>query len=886
MTRWQEGGEPGEAMLTRLRSLIENLTRRRRRDEELDSEVRAYAEMLAEQKMREGMTPEEARRTARIELGGVEQVKEQVREARAGAWLDSLLQDLRYGLRMLRKSPGFAAVAIVTLALGIGANTAIFSVVNAVLLRPLPYSQPSRLVRIEEAHPDIRSINFSYANYVDLAAAPPENIESIAAYRFWTYNITGNGEPEQALGAMVSPAFFSMLGVAPQIGRGFLAGEDLPGKENVVVIGFGLWQRRFGGAADVIGKTLNVSDEPHVVVGVMPAGFQFPESAEIWTPLVTAGKVRNNRRSHLLQVVARLRAGATLPQLRAQLDARARSIAEQNPGVDPGFAMAAGELQERIVAPVRPALLVLLGAVGFLLLIACANVGNVILMRNSRRSREFAVRAALGARAGRLARQLLAESVLLGTLGGAAGLAVAGVCLRLIVRFGPPDVPRLDQVTLDARVLLATLGISLASALLFGLIPALTAARSDPNDSLKEGAKGTLGRGRSRLRGALVVAEIALALVLLAGGGLLLNSFERLSHVELGFDPQNVLTMNLFISPTRHSDAQIGPMLEQMAARIRALPGVTAAGSINSLPGVGGIGTDFEIEGRPNSTLGEEPSADICMVTDDYFRTMRIPLLRGREFTSTDSATSPAVMVINSTMARRYWPNEDPLGKRVTMKDWGPPRQGVIIGIVGDVKSGGLDALPRNMIYWPVTQFAEIFHNVVVRTAGDPNRLVGAIENQVWAVDPDQPIASIQTMDGVLADSLAPRRLQTVLLGGFAMLALVIAAVGIYGVMAYSMSSRRHEIGIRMTLGASSSAVRRLALREGATLALLGVGLGVGGALATTHFLARMLYGVRPDDPFTFMLAAALLGCVALAACYVPAWRASRVDPTKALRYE
>ena len=869
----------------RLKSLVRNLARRRRRDEELDSEVRSYAEMLAEQKVREGMRPEEARRAARLEMGGVEQVKEQVREARAGAWLDSLLQDFRYGMRMLRKSPGFAAVAIVTLALGIGANTAIFSVVDAVVLRPLPYAQPSRLVRIEEAHPDIRSINFSYANYFDLADAPPASVESMAAYRFWTYNITGKGEPEQALGAMVSPGFFQLLGVAPQIGRGFLPGEDQPGKDAVVVISFGLWQRRFGGAEEAIGKSLKVSDVPRTVVGVMPAGFQFPESAEIWTPLVR-DELHSNRRSHLLQVIGRLRPGATLPQLQAQLGARAKSINDQNPGVDSGFAIAAGELQERVVAPVRPALLVLLGAVGFLLLVACANVGNVILMRNSRRGIEFAVRGALGAGAGRLMRQLLVESALLGTIGGTAGLLVAEACLRIIVKFGPADIPRLNQVKLDGPVLLATLGISLTSALLFGLMPAITAARSDPNDSLKEGARGMHGRSGARLRGALVIAEIALALILLAGGGLLLNSFERLSHVELGFDPQNVLTMNLFISPTRHSEAEIGPMLDHIVSRIRALPGVVATGSINILPGVRGVSTDFEIEGRPNSVLGEEPSADIGMVTNGYFQTMRIPLLRGREFTPTDSANSPAVMVINSKMAQRYWPNEDPIGKRVTMKDWGPPRTGMIIGIVGDVKSEGLDAPPPNTIYWPVSQFAQIFHNIVVRTAGDPRQVIGAAENQVWAVDAEQPIASVQPMDVVLADSLAPRRLQASLLGGFAGLALVIAAVGIYGVMAYSMSCRRHEIGIRMALGANSARVRGLALREGMRLTLAGIGLGTAGALGATRSLGKMLYGVRPDDPLTFVLVAVLLGGVALAACYVPAWRAARIDPMQALRYE
>jgi putative ABC transport system permease protein len=850
----------------------------------LDDEMRLHREMKERELIADGMEADEARHEAARAFGNLTLLSERGREAWGWRWLEDLAQDCGFAIRGLRKSPGYTATAVVTLILGIGATTAIFSVVNTVLLRPLPYADPARLVRIEENHDG--ATNFSFANYLDLRALQLKAIERLGVYRPWTFNVSGGAEPAQVEGAMISADLFDALGLAPELGRGFMDDEQRDGADNVAVLSNGLWQRQFGSDPSVVGKTIRVSDVPHVIVGVMPAGFEFPQGARIYTPLVIGSEIRKNRRSHLLHVVGRLRAGATATHAEAELRSFVEAVMKENPGVDTGFQVAVGGLHERITAPVRPALLVLLGAVGLVLLTACANVANLVLMRNTTRVREFAVRAALGAAHGRLLRQCLAESAVLGLVGATGGVLLAIWCVKLIVAFGPGGVPRLDEVRVDGIVLAFAAGLSLMTAMVFGAVPAVEASRTDPNSALKEGARGSSSGRSGRLRGALVVAEIALALMLLAGSGLLINSFVRLSKVWPGYDEKNLLTANLFLSPTRYQDARIAPFFEQLLERVRTIPGVEAAAVVNTLPLSRGAATDFVVEGRPAPAPGDEPSADIRVIAGDYFSTLRIPLLRGRWFEPRDTENSTRVMVINRGMAVQYWPGENPIGKRVTMMDWGPPLTGEIVGVVGDVKADSLDAPVGYTIYWPERQFPSIFDNLVVRTTRDPVQVATALKVAVHAFDPDLPVASIATMEERLATSVKPRRVQTVLLGVFATLALSMAIVGIYGVMAYSVSGRRREIGIRMALGADASAVRNLVLREGLLWAALGTTLGLAAALAMASVLSSLLYGVAPRDPATMVGVTLLLVIVAMLACYLPARRAAKLDAMKTLRAE
>jgi putative ABC transport system permease protein len=863
---------------------VKMLLRRGQFERELDEEMRVHREMKQHELSKHGLEEGEARYAANRAFGNATSLRERGSEAWGWCWLDDLVQDCMYGGRGLRKSPGYTTTAVITLVLGIGATTAIFSVVNTVLLRPLPYSDPARLVRIEENHDG--ATNFSYANYIDLRATPHRSLAEVAAYRPWTFNVSGGTEPIQAEGAMISANLLQALRVRPELGREFTEDESREGAGNVAILSYGLWQRQFGGDPSFVGKTIRVSDVPHVIVGVMPANFDFPQDARIWTPLVADGEQRKNRRSHLLHVIGRLSLNSTAAQSQEELHAFVEGVQQQNPGVDPGFQIAVGTLRERITAPVRPALLILFGAVGLVLLAACANVANLVLMRNTSRVREFAVRSALGAGRSRLLRQCFAESVLLGLTGSAGGVLLAFWCLKAMVAFAPKGVPRMEEVHADGMVLVFAVGLSLLTAIAFGAVPATQASRIDPNGALKEGAKGTTSIKGARLRGTLVVAEIAVALMLLTGGGLLMNSFFRLTRVWPGFDEKNLLTANMFLSPSRYKDAQIAPFFDRVLERVRAIPGVESAAVVNTLPVNGGASTDFVVEGRPAPAPGDEPSAFIRVVAGDYFPTMRIPLLRGRWFDAHDTESSATVMIINQTMAEHFWSAQNPLGQRVTMMDWGPPMTGEIVGVVANVKSDALDAQPGDMIYWSERQFPSIFDNLVVRTTENPLRIAPALKAAVWSIDPDLPLANIATMEQRLSESVGSRRVPTILLTVFAALALLMAMVGIYGVMAYSVSGRSREIGIRIALGADVRAVHNLVLREGLRWTATGVGIGLAASLVLAGVISSQLYGVTPRDPSTLAAATLLLVGVATVACYLPARRATKIDAMKTLRAE
>jgi len=798
------------------------------------------------------------------------------------------LQDLRFGIRMLLRRPGFAAVAVITLALGIGANTMIFSVVNAVLLNPLPFPDSARLVRIGESHSKNKA-NFTYASFLDLGNET-ESLENIAAARFWSDNITDGGEPEQVSIMLVSANFFPALGVPPQLGRTFLPEDDTQGRDNVVVLSNGLWQRRYGGDPNLIGKTIKIGGRERTVVGVMPASFRsnviFSGQYDLWAPLVAGGLLHDNRRSHLLAVIARLKPRATIARAEGELNAVAAGIEQRNPGVDdPGLAVTVVGLQERLVAPMRPALIVLLCAVGCVLLIACANVANLLLARSAGREREMAVRLALGASRWRIARQLLTESALLGLTGGAAGLLLAVWGVDSITAFAPGNLPRIDEVRIDGRVLAFTLVASLLTGILFGLAPALQLPSLSIHEVIKDGSRGSTGTRRRWLRHFLVVSEVAVALVLLIGAGLLLNSFRRLQQVDRGFDARNLLTLNLTLSRYSTTAQQVA-FLRQVLERTAQIPGASAVGLTSTLPLSGGPATDFVIEGRPPLELGQEPSADIRIIDPNYFRAMGIPLRAGRPLADSDSPDAPKVMVINENMARRFWPDENPIGKRVTMKDWGPPLTGEIVGIAGDIKADGLESETRPMLYWNYQQFPVIFDTIVVRTESDPLSLVAAVKSQIWSVDAEQPIATVATMEQLLASSVAPRRFNMLLIGVFAVVALTLAAIGIYGVISYTVSQRTHEIGIRVAMGARRLDVLKLVVGQGMGLGISGIAVGLLAAFGLTRLMSSLLFGVTATDPLTFTAIPLILMGAALAACFVPALRATKVDPMVALRYE
>jgi predicted permease len=867
---------------------IRALFRRTKTESELDSELRFHLESQVENNIRAGMSPEAARQSALREFGGVELAKEECRDERGTQFLENLWKDVRFGARMLRKNPGFTTVAVLTLALGIGANTAIFSVVGAVLLRPLPYPNHAKLLHVNETHfGSTASTNFTYANFLDLQRNT-KLLDNVAAYRPWTFNLTGDGDAEQVFGAQVSANFFSALGIQPFLGRMIRAEDDALGGENrVAVLSYALWQSHFGSDLEIVGNTTDVNSQRYLIIGVTPPNFRLPDYAEMWCPLVAGGTLHDNRAARLLNVIADLGDGKSLAAARTELSSVAAQIQTENPGATPGLEIGAVPLKESVVAPVRPALMTMVIAAGLLLLIACANVANLLLARGATRKKEIATRLALGAGRARIMFQLLTESLMIASLGGAFGCAIAWWSLKSIVSLNG-EFPRFGEITLDWRVLGFTLFVSFLTGILFGIAPAFASLKLDLSASLKERAPNSSGVRRGGISRPLVALQFALAMLLLIGAGLLGRSFVRLLDVDPGFNSDNLLTMRVFLSPVRfpENDPKAAVVLHQMLEQIRAIPGVKSVGLVNTLPITGGAATNFVIQGRPALSPRDEPIANINIVDSGYFRAVGIPLIAGREFTENDTQQSARAMIINQTMAKEFWPNESPLGKRVTMKNWGPPLTGEVVGIVGDTRADGVAENIYPMIYWPYFQFPQNFNSFVVRADGDPTRLIAPIKERIWSIDRALPISKIATMDQLISDSLTRRRLNLILLSIFATAALLLAAVGIYGVMSYSVSRRTNEMGVRIALGAQASDVLILILKQGLSVAALGMGVGIAAALALTRLMSTLLFGISATDPFAFGAVAIALMIVAVLACYIPARRATRVDPMTALRNE
>ncbi|MFL6277890.1 MAG: ABC transporter permease [Blastocatellia bacterium] len=812
--------------------------------------------------------------------------------------MEILWHDLRFAIRTLLKKPGFTFVLVLALALGIGANTAIFSVVNAVLLRPLPYKQADRLVWIWGTDPkdDIDHEVASPPDYNDWKTQG-QSFEEMGAFANTRLTLTGSGEPERYDGAFVTDGFFEVLGVPAARGRTFTPDEDKPNGPRVIILSHGLWQRRFGGDPNVIGQSITINGNPFTVVGVMPAHFKHPRpesnrNAEMWLPL-QIDYAKAGRRSDSLGVIARLKPGLAIEQARAEMTTIAAQLEQQYPASNSGWGTIVVPLHERFVGNVRPVLVVLLGAVGFLLLIACANVANLLLARAAARQKEMAIRTALGARRWRIVRQLLTESVLLAVVGGALGLLLALWGVEALVALAPGNIPRLNEVSLDARVLLFTFGVTLLTGVLFGLFPALQAANPNLNETLKEGGRGTTEGGRGgRARRILVVAEVALALVPLIGAGLMVKSFIRLQEVKPGFDPDRVLAVEVYLPRTTYKEGeQATAFYQQLLSRVQNLPGVEDAGAIDTLPLSGGGNVlAFYVEGHVPQPTDKTPDAEARIVTPGYFQTMSIPLLRGRYLSEQDGPKTPRAFVINDTLARRYFGNEDPIGKRMNLGDEKDSDWYTVVGIVQDTRQEGLEAEPYPQMYASNTQEARRSMVLVARTAGDPAKMLPSIRSTVAEMDSTLALNNARTMTQVVSESIARPRFNMLLMSLFAVVALLLAGVGIYGVMAYSVSQRTHEIGVRMALGASTADVLRMVVRQGMGLTLLGVGIGLAGAFVITRLIASLLSGllfqVGAHDPLTFAGIALLLALVALAACLIPARRATKVDPMVALRYE
>jgi putative ABC transport system permease protein len=807
--------------------------------------------------------------------------------------LGTIWLDVRYAARGFLKSPGFTAVALLALALGIGANTAIFSVVNAVLLQRLPYRDADRLVAMWE---DNRNANhprntISPTNFLDWQAQS-KSFEGMAAFNDRQFNVAGAGEPVAVPSQVAQANLFTVLGANALLGRTFTDEDGVTGGGKVIVVSYGFWQRQFGGATDVIGKTVTLEGAPMTIIGVMPADFKWfvkensstGKPAELWLPT----KLRPVP-GRYLSAVARLKPGVTLAAAQAEMNAIMAHIGQERPEYNTNMGATLVPAREQLAGEIRKPLMILLGAVAFVLLIACANVANLMLARAASRSKEIAIRAALGAGSRRIVRQLLTESLLLSLAGGVLGVGLAAWGVDALVALSPPNLLGAAQVGVSLPVLGFTLAVSVLTGVVFGLLPALEASRTDAGDALKEAGRGNTSSRSRRARSAFVVAQVALALVLLVGAGLLVRSFNRLTAVDPGFDPRNLLTMRVNLPARKYKeDPQVVNFFRQATAQMASLPGVRSVSVANYLPFYTGLGarTDFRIDGQPAPPHGSEPSTDVRVTDENYFAALGIPVLQGRTFTAQEATEDRHTIIISEALARRYFPGESPLGKRIAVDMMDEPPMNEIVGVVGDVRYDKLDGETFPMVYWTHPQLTYSEMTFVIRTEGDPSALADAARRVVQSIDPSQPVADVRTMESWVGESVSRARFGALLLTAFSVLALLLAAVGIYGVMAYTVTLRQQEIGIRMALGAQTRDVLRMIMRQGMGMTLFGVCLGLAGGLALTRVMSGLLFGVSATDPVTFAGVALLLTLVALVACLVPARRATRVDPMTALRYE
>jgi putative ABC transport system permease protein len=861
--------------------------RRKRKANDFSAEIEAHIQIETERLREQGLSENEARTAARRAFGNVARAEEQFYESHRWLWWEHLKQDTRFGLRMLRKSPGFSVVAILTLALGIGANTALFSVVNAVLLRPLPFENSSRLVwswgnctlcAQAAVSPsdfiDYRAQNHSFEHYGAMAGG-----DSL-------FNLAGSDKPIQIKGSMVTAGFFDALGIQPRYGRIFELSDEKTTDPLVVILSCHLWQERFGSDPNVIGKSVTLDDKRRTVVGVVANDVSVLSQADLWFPAPFQNQGMQSRRSHFLRPVGLLRRGVSISQAQAELDTIAARLGREYPVTNAGWSLRLEPLQSVLVGSVRLALLVLLAAVGFVLLIACANVASLLLSRNTVRQREIVIRTALGAERSRLLRQLLTESLLLALAGGAAGIFLANAGVELLKGLGPQSLPRLDEVNLSGTVLAFTFVTAIFTGILFGLGPALKASRRDMAQSLREGGAAGDSRSKHRAHNALVVAEVALSVVVLIASGLLLNSFWRLMRVQLGFDPANVLTTEVsLVSPRYDDERRREAFFDELQDRIQSSSGAESAGFVSELPLSGEADdTFFTIAEHPLANPNDNNDADVRIVDGDYFGAMRIPLLAGRAFDRQDSLESQKVVIVNEPFVKKFFPNENPMGKHLKMFEGKPEFTArEIVGIVGGNKHFALQESLRPAMFTPGS-FMRM--NVVVRSAGDPAMLTAAVRQAIRAIDPDEATSTFRTMGDVVSSSAAGDRFNALLLGAFGGIALLLTAAGIFGVLSYLVTQRTREIGLRMALGAQRTDVLRVIVGHGVRLALLGLCIGVVAAAVVTRWMSSVLFNVKPTDPLTFVAVAVVLGTVAFLASYIPARRAMRVDPMVALRYE
>jgi predicted permease len=893
--------------ISELARRLRMLLHRRQFDADLEEEMRLHLELCQQERLESGMGADDARAAARRRFGNVTALREKSHTAWGWEWFEQFVQDVCYGLRMLRKSRGFTFVAVLTLALGIGANAAIFSVVNAVLLSPLPYADSQRLVLVKEVLPSAGAMPVGVSGPDITPIRKLSHVfDGLAGFRVWTYELSGSGEPERVTANRVSSDLFSVLGMQPVLGRSFSAEEELPG-HSVTVISYGLWQRRFGGSPDVLGQTVNLDRRAYTIIGVTPQGFVFPLpgmgqglGADLWVPLALSNEELSDFGDNFSwTVVARLKPGIALTQANAELQLVARGVLElyqqwaSHAHISLGdfqLGLVAQPLREEVTGPLKLTLWMLLGAVSFVLLIACVNVANLLLMRASGRQKETAVRIAIGAGRLRLLRQFLVEGLLLSALGGLLGLALAWWFRDVMEAAMPASIPQFRPIGLSWPVLLFAFLLVALTGCVFGAVPAFWASRTDVNPSLQASSRGhSQGPDHRRLRTIFVVVEVALSIIVLVGAGLLLRSFQRVLNSNPGFRPERVLTASMDLPPTQYSSSeQTSAFYKQLLNRLQQNPGIVAVGGSTDLPLLGQWDHAFTPEGyRPLL----HATVNLCyhsVILGDYLQAMGIPLLRGRYFNEYDGSQATPVLLISDALARKYWPGQDALGKRLK---WGPPESNdpwlTVVGIVGDVKQGPLDTAAALHTYQPYAQLdGPRSLRIGVRTQGDPAAVAAEVRAAVWSLDRQLALGSVRTMDEVLSRSTASRRFTLMLLGGFAALALLLAAVGIYGVLAYSVARRTHEIGVRLALGAGRDDVLRLVLGYGLRMTLIGLVLGAAGALALTRLFRSLLYEVGPADPLTFGTVLLLLTCVALAASYVPARRAMRVDPIVALRYE